>query len=113
MNKSVSNLHKFKRILAFITGFTCCLLSTQSLAYLPDLGDPADAIITPEEEYKLGQQLLVDVRNQLPMIDDAELNYYINNLGSQLTNVSENTNFPFTFAIVGNPFMTSQSELLY
>jgi len=76
------------------------LVSGPAWGYLPDLGDPASAIITPEEEYLLGQQLLVDVRNQLPMIDDAELNYYLSNLGSQLLNVSENTNFPFTFAIV-------------
>ena len=75
-------------------------ISSPAWAYLPDLGDPASAIITPEEEYLLGQQLLVDVRNQLPMIEDAELNYYLSNLGAQLTNVSENTNFPFTFAIV-------------
>lgn len=76
------------------------VISGPAWGYLPDLGDPASAIITPEEEYLLGQQLLVDVRNQLPMIDDAELNYYLSNLGAQLTNVSENTNFPFTFAIV-------------
>ncbi len=100
MNKSVRMLVRNKRVFSFLVGLICCLLSPQGFAHLPDLGDPADAVITPDEEYKLGQQLLVDVRNQLPMIDDAELNYYLNNLGSQLTNVSENTNFPFTFAIV-------------
>jgi len=100
MNNSVKYIFGNKRTLSFLAGLLCCLLSAQSFAYLPDLGAPADAIITPEEEYKLGQQLLVDVRNQLPMIDDAELNYYLNNLGSRLTNVSDNTFFPFTFAIV-------------
>ena len=100
MNNSVRVILGTKRTLSFLAGLICCLLSAQSFAHLPDLGDPADAVITPDEEYRLGQRLLVDVRNQLPMIDDAELNYYLSNLGSQLTNVSENTNFPFTFAIV-------------
>lgn len=67
---------------------------------LPDIGDPANQIITPEEEYRLGKRLLRDIRKQLPVVEDLELNYYINNLGYHLVSSSDDTRFPFTFLII-------------
>lgn len=67
---------------------------------LPDIGDPASQIITPEEEYRLGKKLLRDIRKKLPVIEDLELNYYINNLGYNLVSSSHDIRFPFTFLII-------------
>ncbi len=72
-------------------------------ARLPQLGDPASEIFTPEEEYSLRRPILFDLRQKLEVIDDAELNYYVNNLAARLTSVAEGIHFPFKIIIVNSP----------
>ncbi len=69
-------------------------------ARLPDIGDSASQVITPDEEYHLGRKLLQDIRTQLPVVEDLELNHYINNLGYRLVSASNDIHFPFTFLII-------------
>lgn len=52
---------------------------------LPDMGDSAGAIISPEEEVRLGQAFMREVRRFAPVINDPELNDYIQSLGTSLT----------------------------
>ena len=77
-----------------------CMPFLSAQGQLPDIGDPASQIITPEEEYRLGKKLLRDIRKKLPVVEDLELNYYINNLGYHLVSSSPDMRFPFTFLII-------------
>ncbi len=70
---------------------------------LPTIGDPANQALTPREEGRLGRELLTQLRRELPIIEDVELNYYLSNLGTRLLNQAGNVQFPFHFLILQDP----------
>lgn len=70
---------------------------------LPDLGDESIAVISPAQERKLGEDLMRRSRRSLALVDDPELNEYIQNLGQRLVSHSDNTQQDFRFFIINNP----------
>ena len=54
------------------------------ISNLPDLGDEAGALISPALERRLGEDFMRTARRQLDIIDDPELNAYIQTLGQRL-----------------------------
>ena len=71
---------------------------------LPDMGEPADSALSPVEEQQLGAQFMRQIRAQLPLIKDVQLNEYIQNLGNKLvlaSGKSESQNF--TFFLIDDP----------
>jgi predicted Zn-dependent protease len=69
---------------------------------LPDLGDPSGAVLSPQEDYRLGQAFMRNLRQNVKIIEDPELNAYINSLGYRLL-AAANTDQPFDFFIVDDP----------
>ncbi len=51
---------------------------------LPDIGTPADAILTPAEEYQLGGMVIKELRDSGQIIDDPEVTEYIQGVGDRL-----------------------------
>jgi predicted Zn-dependent protease len=51
---------------------------------LPDMGTPADAIITKSDEYQLGRMIVRGLRDQNEVLEDPELSDYMQHLGSKL-----------------------------
>jgi predicted Zn-dependent protease len=51
---------------------------------LPDMGTPADSIITKTDEYQLGRMITRGLRDQNQVLEDPELSDYIQQLGSKL-----------------------------
>lgn len=41
---------------------------------LPQMGEPADQIMSQREEQALGQRFMLQIRAHLPLVDDIELN---------------------------------------
>jgi len=70
---------------------------------LPEIGDVASNIMTTSEEAALGEKLLVQLRQQLPLINDISLNHYLRSLGTRLLAAAANSKQPFTFLIVDDP----------
>lgn len=71
---------------------------------LPNMGEPADNALSPVEEQQLGAEFMRQIRAQLPLIKDVQLNEYIQNLGNRLvlaSGKSESQNF--TFFIIDDP----------
>jgi beta-barrel assembly-enhancing protease len=66
---------------------------------LPDLGDPADAEFSPAQEARLGRAIEQNIRTQLPLVDDVQLNSYIQALGERLAANAPEPHIPFTFLI--------------
>ena len=69
---------------------------------LPDIGDSAGAVISPEQEYKLGQAFLRDLRSKDMVLDDGEVGQYIQSLGSKLAAQADTQPNPFTFFVVNS-----------
>lgn len=51
---------------------------------LPDMGDPADAIMTPTAEKRLGRAFVLSLRSQQRFVDEPVFEDYISSLGNRL-----------------------------
>ena len=74
---------------------------------LPDIGDPASAVLSPSQEALVGVTLLREIRRSLPLIDDPELNAYIQSLGLRLVSSSPDAHQSFAFLIVQDPLINA------
>ena len=61
---------------------------------LPEIGDSAGAIISPEQEHRLGEEYMRQIRRQAPIVTDDEVEDYIQTLG---TSLSKYTNYELGF----------------
>lgn len=69
---------------------------------LPELGDPSATLLSAEEDKRLGQAFMRSMRQHADIIEDPELNAYINSIGYRLLS-SANSDLPFHFFIVNDP----------
>lgn len=80
------------------------LSSVYAQQNLPNMGEPADNALSPIEEQQLGAQFMRQIRAQLPLIKDVQLNEYIQNLGNRLVLASgKSESQDFTFFIIDDP----------
>lgn len=70
---------------------------------LPDMGDSAGSVISPEQERRIGEAFLRELRSQDVVIDDPEAEAYIQSLGQNLASLSDGQDNPFTFFLVDSP----------
>jgi predicted Zn-dependent protease len=55
-----------------------------NLSELPDFGDSAGALISPEQERLLGQSFMREMRREAPLVTDEEVEDYIQKIGLEL-----------------------------
>lgn len=67
-------------------------------ANLPDIGEPADRILSPTEETKLGSSFHRALHQQESILTDPEISSYIQSLGNRLS--SGIGQQPFTFFVI-------------
>ena len=67
---------------------------------LPEMGDSAGAYISPEEEYQIGQAYFWNLQQSVDLIEDPEINSYIESLGYRLVGNSDSPHLRFTFFMV-------------
>ena len=70
---------------------------------LPDIGNSTGTFLSPEYERRLGQAFLNSVRKQADIIDDPEVETYVQSIGYRLVAHSDNNTQPFTFFVVNDP----------
>src|SRR5258706_2105375 len=58
--------------------------SGQIASELPDMGTPADSIVTKTDEYQIGRMIVRGLRDQNEVLEDPELSDYLQHLGSKL-----------------------------
>ncbi len=85
-----------KRPLAVL--LAACLLVSPGFAdvNLPELGDVSQEGMTPRDEHQVGEAAVIEMRRSGEMMDDPEVNAYINQLGNRLVEAN-GTTIPFTF----------------
>ncbi len=70
---------------------------------LPDIGDPASALLSINQEIELGKILVAQVNQRLPVSEDPELRSYLQSLGTRLISGGLNSDFPFYFRLIFDP----------
>ena len=67
---------------------------------LPDLGDVSQTVLTPQDEQRIGQQIMRDVSTSDDVVQDIEIIDYLNALGNRLVAASPDKLQKFNFFVV-------------
>jgi len=67
---------------------------------LPDMGSPADAILSTNEEARIGRSIMRDIRNSGQVVEDPLINEYINEVGNRVAAQTNDGDHDFTFFVI-------------
>ena len=70
---------------------------------LPDIGTPADSTITRSDEYQIGLMIVRGLRDQGQILEDPEVNDFIQSLGSRIAAQAQEGGQRFQFFVVKDP----------
>ena len=83
--------------------FYCLIFVNSAIAQnLPDFGNPADYIITKNQERELGRNVISQLRNANAIIDDPLTSEYIQNLGDRLVGHVSDGSQEFNFYLIAD-----------
>lgn len=102
MTVSLNKRRHHFRLLLLLT-LIPALVAAVTLQDLPDFGDSAGGVVSPEYERRLGQMFLREVRQSARLVTDAEVESYIQSLGQRLASHSDNASQVFTFFVIDDP----------
>ncbi|HLW22879.1 MAG TPA: M48 family metalloprotease [Steroidobacteraceae bacterium] len=74
---------------------------------LPDLGSPATAAVSLEEEYQVGLAWTRQMRAQGVVIEDPEVSDYIQSIGHSLSSHAEEGQHQFNYMVVRDPVINA------
>jgi predicted Zn-dependent protease len=81
---------------------------TAYLGYdLPDLGGPANALISKIEEAQIGRMALQQMRDQNMVLEDPEIADYIQQLGMRLASQAHDEGQTFTYNVLREPIINA------
>ena len=88
-----------------LTAVLLLLLAAPALAQttgseLPDIGNPANTTLSLEDEYKIGLMILRQLRESGQVVEDPEINEYLQGLGMRLSSQAHEGAHRFTFFAV-------------
>lgn len=70
---------------------------------LPDIGSPADTVLTKEKEAIIGRSIYRSLRDADSLITDPEVQEYIQSVGQRISANAQDGDFRFQFFIVDDP----------
>ena len=70
---------------------------------LPEMGDSAGSLISPQQEHEIGQSFFWRLQQSVDLVDDPEVNAYLQSLGYRLVANSDTPHLAFTFFMVPDP----------
>ncbi len=70
---------------------------------LPELGSPADAILSKSMEAHIGRSIMRNIRLSGTIVEDPQVNEYINEIGHRLAAQANDGDHRFTFFVVEDP----------
>jgi beta-barrel assembly-enhancing protease len=87
--------------------FSALLLASSVLVWsaesLPDLGDVSETAISAQQERRLGESIMQQIRAHRAYLDDLEVVEYLNALGHRLAFQSQDLRFSFEFFGISDP----------
>ena len=67
---------------------------------IPDMGSPADAILNKYMEAQIGRAIMHSIRNSGVVVEDPQINEYINDIGHRIAAQTNDGDHDFTFFVV-------------
>jgi predicted Zn-dependent protease len=89
-------------------GLTLAAASPAAEINLPDMGSPADAVLSKNEENQLGRAIMREIRASGELVEDPQVTEYINEIGHRLAaQANVDGNHEFSFFVVDNPVINA------
>jgi beta-barrel assembly-enhancing protease len=92
-----------QKIATFLFTALLCVAAgaqTNTADDLPDIGSPAQTMLTLEDEYQIGRMVVRGLRDQDQILEDPEVAEYLQTLGSRLSSEAHDGVQKFTFFTV-------------
>ena len=70
---------------------------------LPDIGSPADAILSKSEESRIGRAIMNQIRASGTLVEDPQVNEYVSDIGHRVAAFANEGGQEFTFFVVNDP----------
>ena len=70
---------------------------------LPDMGSPADAILSQNDEAQIGRAIMRDIRASGQVVEDPLVTEYINEVGNRIAAQTNEGDRDFTFFVIEDP----------
>lgn len=70
---------------------------------LPDIGSPADAILSKSEEAQIGRAIMRSIRASGQLVEDPQITEYVNEIGHRVAAHANDGDHKFTFFVVDEP----------
>jgi beta-barrel assembly-enhancing protease len=67
---------------------------------LPDMGSPADAVFSANDEARIGRAIMRDIRRSGLVVEDPLVNEYINEVGNKVAAQTNEGDHDFTFFVI-------------
>ncbi|HVF34356.1 MAG TPA: M48 family metalloprotease, partial [Candidatus Saccharimonadia bacterium] len=90
----------FRPLPALLMALATCTAGAQDDVKLPDFGSSAGGIISPDEERRIGEGMMRELRGLHYLLDDPELTDYVESLGYRLVAQTDRPDQEFTFFLV-------------
>lgn len=79
------------------------IMGAQGCARNPVTGGLQLALISEAQEIQMGLEAAEEVKATMGLVDDPELQAYVNQIGQRLAAISQRPNLPWSFAVVDDP----------
>jgi beta-barrel assembly-enhancing protease len=89
--------------LVALSSFLLTLSAAANTNDLPNMGSQADAVISLEDEFRLGQMAMRSLRESGQVVDDPEVTQYIDAIGHRLASLAQEGTKQYTFFVVKDP----------
>ena len=93
----------FNKLMAKIITILFLLFSQTAIAQdlnLPDLGNPADAVLSKNDEAQLGRSIMRQIRASGTVVEDPQINEYISEIGHRIASHINESERDFTFFVI-------------
>jgi len=86
------------------TGLTLAVLSPAAEINLPDIGSPADATLSKNDEARLGRAIMAQIRRSGQVVEDPLVTEYVNEIGHRIAAQANNDGiYDFSFFVIDDP----------
>jgi predicted Zn-dependent protease len=88
---------------AAITASALAFAVLAACATNPATGNKEFSLMSEAQEVQLGQEMDVQVKREMGVYEDAELQRYVSEIGMRLARASERPNLPWAFTVIDEP----------
>jgi len=95
----------FKQFMVFVTAvlLASAMASLADDINLPDMGSPADAVLSKNDEAQIGASIMRQINASGAVVKDPQVTEYVTEIGHRVAAHANNGDYKFTFFVIDDP----------